>query len=186
MCCTQLAGNTGRKNDAKILHLGTIAQLCRAVSSQLWCVSTIGKTVKWQYLLHMSSQYGKHRPTNGGDRLGSLGHPSKFQRVSRLEFITAATSLTATNQALHDVGRLLAATLYIHFRRRLPTNGILNGAKFTLRPSLHGIPAEGVSQTLRHGTRNEITELSQRAPPIFGWVAITLGIGTHFSYGRPM
>jgi len=26
-----------------------------------------------------------------------------------------------------------------------------------------------------------ITELSQREPPIFGWAAITLGIGQHFS-----
>jgi len=33
MCCIQLAGNTGRKNDAKNRHLRTIAQLCRAVSS---------------------------------------------------------------------------------------------------------------------------------------------------------
>ena len=31
---------------------------------------------------------------------------------------------------------------------------------------LHGTPAAGVSQ-LRRGTRNGITELSQRAPPIF-------------------
>jgi len=38
------------------------------------------------------------------------------------------------------------------------------------------------SQTLRRGTRNGITELSQRAPPIFGWAAITLGIGPHYSY----
>jgi len=37
MCCTQLAGSTGRKNDAKTRHLRTIAQLCPAVSS------TIGK-----------------------------------------------------------------------------------------------------------------------------------------------
>jgi len=30
MCCVRLAGNTGRKNDAKNRHLRTIAQLCRA------------------------------------------------------------------------------------------------------------------------------------------------------------
>jgi len=47
---------------------------------------------------------------------------------------------------------------------------------------LHSTPAAGISQTLWHGTRNGITELSQRAPPIFGWVAITLGIGPHSSY----
>jgi len=43
MCCTRLAGNTGCKNDAKNLHLCTIAQLYRAISSQLRHVSTIGK-----------------------------------------------------------------------------------------------------------------------------------------------
>ena len=41
----RLAGNTGRKNDAKNRHLGTIAQLCRAVSSQVRHVSTIGKNL---------------------------------------------------------------------------------------------------------------------------------------------
>jgi len=35
MRCVRLAENTGRKNDAKTRHLGTIAQLCRAISSQL-------------------------------------------------------------------------------------------------------------------------------------------------------
>ena len=35
MCCTQLAGNAGHKKSPKIRHLGTIAQLCRAISSQL-------------------------------------------------------------------------------------------------------------------------------------------------------
>jgi len=46
---------------------------------------------------------------------------------------------------------------------------------------LHGTPAAGISQTLRCSTRNGITELSQTAPPIFGWAAITLGIGPHSS-----
>jgi len=42
-CCARLAGNTGRKKVAKNCHLGTIAQFCRAISSQLRHVSTIGK-----------------------------------------------------------------------------------------------------------------------------------------------
>jgi len=46
---------------------------------------------------------------------------------------------------------------------------------------LHGTRAGAVSQTLWRGTRNRITELSQRAPPIFGWAAIMLGIGPHSS-----
>jgi len=46
------------KKSPKICHLGTIAQLCRAISSQLRYVSTIGKKlVKQQYLLHMPSEY---------------------------------------------------------------------------------------------------------------------------------
>jgi len=34
-CCTWLAGNAGCKKSPKSRHLGTIAQLCRAISSQL-------------------------------------------------------------------------------------------------------------------------------------------------------
>ena len=40
-----LAANTGRKKVAKNRHLGTIPQLCRAISSQLRHVSTIGKNL---------------------------------------------------------------------------------------------------------------------------------------------
>jgi len=89
-----LAQIAGRKIYAKSRHLHTIAQLCQAISLQLRHVSTIRKKlVKCQYLLHMSSQYGELRSTNGWDLLASLGHPSKFQRVSRLYFITAPPSL---------------------------------------------------------------------------------------------
>jgi len=64
----------------------------------------------------MTSQYGGLRPTNGWDRLVSLGHPSKFQRVSRLCFVTAPTSL---NGGQPNFAACLAirwaATLYVHF-----------------------------------------------------------------------
>jgi len=42
-CRTRLAENTERKKSPKIRHLGTIAQLCRAISLQLKHVSTIRK-----------------------------------------------------------------------------------------------------------------------------------------------
>ena len=45
MCCKRLAGNTGGKMMQKNRHLSTIAQLCRAISSQLRRVSTIGKNL---------------------------------------------------------------------------------------------------------------------------------------------
>ena len=65
-CCTRLADNTGRKKSQKFRHLGAITQLCRAISSQVRHISTIGKKlVKQQYLLYMSSQYGELRLTTG-------------------------------------------------------------------------------------------------------------------------
>ena len=71
-----------KMHDAIIPRLRTIAQICRAISSQVRHVSITGKKpVKQQYLIHMYSQL---RPTNGWDRLVSLRHPSKFQRVSCL------------------------------------------------------------------------------------------------------
>jgi len=44
-CCTRLTGNAGRKKVAKNRHLGTMAHLCRAISSLLRHVSTIGKNL---------------------------------------------------------------------------------------------------------------------------------------------
>jgi len=93
-CCMRLAENTGRKNYAKNRHLCTITQLCRAISSQLSHVLTIGKKlVKQQYLLQMSLQYGELGPTNGWDRFGSLEHPSTFQQVLGHGFVTTAMAL---------------------------------------------------------------------------------------------
>jgi len=78
-----------------------------------------------------------------------------------------------------------AGTLYKIVGGFCPPDGISPREKFTLRPSLAfsyigSLTAQhsssGVSQTLRRGT---ITELSQRTPHIFGWAAITLGIGPH-------
>jgi len=58
MYCTRLAENIGRKIVAKNRHHGSIAQLCRAMSSQLRHLSTIGKRlVKQQCHPHMSSPW---------------------------------------------------------------------------------------------------------------------------------
>jgi len=100
-CCTRLADNAGRKMSPKSRHLGTIVQLCRAISSQLRHVSTIGKKlVKQQYLLQMSPQYGELRSTSGWDQSGSLRHPCTFQRVSRLGSVTARHLVVGVSQTL--------------------------------------------------------------------------------------
>jgi len=67
--------------------------------------------------------------------LAGLGHPSYFQRLLRLGFVTAATSL---NESQPNFARCLAVSwagrLFIHFRGLLLRNRILPGAKFTLCP----------------------------------------------------
>jgi len=112
-----------------------------------------------------------------------MGHPSEFQRVSRLGFITAATSL---NGSQPNFARCLAVswagTLYVHFRELLPRYGILPGARFTLCPSL-ALSSIG-SVTARHSStgRQPNCGVEQRAPPMFTRAAITLGIGPHCSF----
>ena len=152
------------QKSSKNRHLGTITQLCPAVSSQLRHVSTIWKEiVKQQYLLHVSPQHDELRPTNGWDRFGCLGHPSKFQRVSRLAFVTTATSLTGGQP---NFARCLAVscagTLYIYtFSGALAPwrNFVRCKIHFTFKSCVllywqHYCTAI-VSQTLRRGTRNE-------------------------------
>ena len=94
MCCTHVAGNTGRKNDAKIStsghHHTTLSSYVFATKA---CIDNWKKFVTQQYLSQMSPQYGELLPTNGWDRLASLGHASKFQRVSHHGFVPAPTSL---------------------------------------------------------------------------------------------
>jgi len=95
---TRLTGNTGRKNG----HLCGITELCRAISSQLRHVSTIGKK---NFLNSNVSPTCRHnmvnlRPTGGWDLLASLRHPCKFQRVSRLPPLLHSTLVVGISQAL--------------------------------------------------------------------------------------
>jgi len=193
MCCMRLAGSTGRKNDAKrspsVHHRTTLSGCVFATKA---FVDNRKKLIKQQYVLYMPPQYVELRPTNGWDRFGSLGHPSKFQRVSHLAFVTAAISLTGSQPNFaRCLAVYLAGALYIHFRGLLPLTDFCQvqnslyvqvSCSCILAALLHGTSAAGVSQTLRRGTRNGIVELLQRTPPIFGRVAITLHIGPHSSF----
>jgi len=122
--------------------------------------------------------------------LASLGHPSKFQRVSRLGFVTVAAWL---NGGQPNFARCLAVpwtdtihifwgscprTEFCHVHNSLCVQVLRSPILAAL---LHGTRAVGVSDILRRRTRNGITELLQRAPPIFGWAVITLGIVPHSS-----
>jgi len=140
MCCTWLTENTRCIKSPEIRHLDTITQLCRAVSLQLRHVSTIGKKlVKQQYLLHMSSQYGKLRPTNGWDRFRSLGQPRNSNGFCVLTSLMQRYRSPQASQTWNFARCLAvswASTLYIHFQGLLPPDRVLFGAKFTLCPSL--------------------------------------------------
>ena len=113
-----------------------------------------------QYLLHMSLQYSECRPTNGWDRFGSLGHPSKFQWVSRLGLVTAQTSLNGGQPNIAQCFAISwAGTLYIHFRGLLPLTEFYQVQNSlcvqvlhspTLAALLHGTWIVSISQTLRH------------------------------------
>jgi len=142
---------------------------------------------KQQCLPHMSLQYGELRPTNGWNLLASLGHPGKFKPVSRLGLATASTSLNGGQQNLQDVSPSPGLIHYIYIFGteffQLQNSLCVQVLRSPILPAiLHGTRAADVSQTLWRDTRNGITELLQTAPPIFGWTAITLGIGPHSSW----
>jgi len=119
--------------------------------------------------------------------LASLRHPSKFQRVSRLGFVTAPTSF---NGGQPNFARCLAVswagTLYIHFRRLLPHRGILSGAQFTLCSSLAfsyigsvtaRTRAVCVSQTLRRGKATR--KAAENGAPFFSFFHTCIQQGSH-------
>jgi len=101
MWCTWLAENTGRKKSPKSCHLGTITQLCRAISSQLRHLSTIGKKlVKQQYLLHMSPQYGELIPLTAEILLLVWGTPANFNGFHVLAALLHGTPVLGISQTL--------------------------------------------------------------------------------------
>jgi len=117
------------------------------------------KLAKRQYLLHFGPL-----PAKVG-----LEHRSKFQRVSRVGFVSAPTSLNGRHP---NIARCLAVSgagiLYIHCRRLLPLREFCHVQNSLcvqvlrspiLAALLHGTRAVGVSQTLKRSTRSGIKEL---------------------------
>jgi len=125
----------------------------------------------------MSPQYGKLWPTSGWDWFGSLGHPSKFQQASCLGFVTAASLFIGGKPNFAQyLAVSWAATICKHFGGvpLMEFCQVQNSLCIQVLHSpifaglLHGTRAVAISQTLQHGARNGITQLSQRAPPT-GW-----------------
>ena len=173
-------------------HLRTIAQLCRAIYSQIKHVSTIGKNLLNGNICSICLyNMVNFSPVTAEILLASLGHPSKFQRVRVLASLLQRRRSTKVNQTLYDVWPSPALVYYIYtfvgscslteFCQLQNSLCVQVLHSPILAALLHGTRAAAVSQTLRRGKRNGIGELSQTAPPIFDWAAITLGIRPHSS-----
>jgi len=114
------------------------------------------------------------------------GTPANFNRCRILALLLQRCSLLEANQTLHDVWPSSGLVRYIYIFRdswefcQVQTSlcvQVLHSP--ILAALLHGTRAVGVSQSLRHATRNGITDLLQKAP-IFGRAAITLGMRPAF------
>jgi len=123
--------------------------------------------------------------------LSVSGIPGNFNGFRVLPSLLQRRRSPKANQTLQDVWPSPALAHYIYISWGSCTLTKFCPVQYSLYVQvlrspilaalLHGTQGAGVSQTLRRGTRNGITELSQRAPPIFSWATMILGIGPHSS-----
>jgi len=65
MCCTRLAGNTGRKSRQKSPSAYHRTTLSHSIFATKACIDNRKKCVKQQYVLHMFPLHGELRSING-------------------------------------------------------------------------------------------------------------------------
>jgi len=100
-CCTRLAENPGCKTVTESHHLRTIAQFCRAISSQLRHVLTIGKNL----LSTNTSSTCPHNMTNFGPLTAEIGWPvwgipANFNGFRILTALLHGTPVVGVSQTL--------------------------------------------------------------------------------------
>ena len=123
---------------AKSRHLGTIPQICRAISSQLRHVSAIGKKFLSSNISSTSScNMVKFGPLAAEIVSLVWGTRANFNGFRVLPSLLQRRRLPEANQTLRDMAVSWPGTLYIHFRDILPPDGILPRAKFIFCPSTH-------------------------------------------------
>jgi len=145
------------------------------------------KLVKQQYLPHMS-----HNMVNFGPlaaEIASLvwGTPANIQRVSRLGFVSAATSLNGSQPNFaHDVWPSPGLVHYIYILRALARlrNFPRCNIHFASKSSAL-LYWQRYCTALDKWASAKLCGVKQRAPPIFGRAAITLGIGPRSSFFFP-
>jgi len=133
-----------------------------------------------------------HNMVNFGPLTAEIGSgvwvsPANFYGFHVLPSLLQQRHSPEANQTLHDVWASPGLVHHIYtFAGSCPLTEFCQVQNSLYVQVLHSpilasllrsTPATGISQTLWHGSRNGIAELLQRAPPIFGWAAMTLGIG---------
>ena len=136
------------------------------------------QSVKNRLNINMSSTC-LHNTANFGALTAEIcwrvwGTPANFNLFRVSPSLLQRRRSPEANQTLHDVWSFPGLLHYIYIfggSRTLielfPVQVLVLRSRI-LAALLHGTPAADVSQTLRRGTRNGITELLQRAPSIFG------------------
>ena len=141
MCCARLAGNAGPKKSPKSRHLGTIAQICRAISSQLRHVSTIGKK-----LLSSNISPICHNMVNFGPLAAEIfwrvwGTPANFNGFRVLAASLHGILVVSVSQTLR---RWTEGATYIrqggHHVGHWPTFLVASGKTFSNTKPMHQWP----------------------------------------------
>jgi len=140
MCCTRLAGHTGRKKIAKNLPCGHHrAALLGCIFATKTCIDNRKKNLgKQQYFLHLSRP---HNMSNVGPIVAEIGlpvwgTPANFNGFRILASLLQRRRSPEANQTLHDVWPSPGLLHYVYIFGNLAPNGISPRAKFTLRPCL--------------------------------------------------
>jgi len=159
MCCTWLAENTGHKNYAKNRHLHTIAQLCRAVSSQLRHVSE-------KNLLNGNiSSICLHNMVNFGPLKSEIcwrvwGTPANFNRFRVLASLLQQCHWMEVNSLCIQILRSPVLAALLHGTRALASEGWV-GLSGCSQTEVVYLPADGQQSSTNRAWHRVTVDLDQ-------------------------
>jgi len=167
MCCTRLA----EIQDAKNRHLGTVAQIYRAISSQLrQCIDNQKNALNSNISSTCPRNMANFGQLAAEIRSGVWGTPANFNGFRVLASLLYRRRSPEANKTLHDLWPSPALVHYVYiFGVSYPLTEfcqLQNSLSVQVLRSpvltqlLHGTRAAAVDQTLWRDTRNGITELS--------------------------
>jgi len=157
LCCTRLAGNTGRKNHAKSPsvshHTHHFVELMSYIFATKALIDNWKKILSSNISSRCPHNIVKFGPLTAEIGSGVWGTPANFNGFRVLALLLQRCHSLEANQTLHDVCPFPGLVHFIHFRELLPRDGILPGAKFTLCPKSCVPPRSYIgSVTARHSS----------------------------------